>query len=307
MNRPNMNTAIITNLQGFSIHDGPGIRTVVFFKGCPLSCQWCANPECLKKKPQMGFIKSLCQQCGKCLDACPNNAIRAGEDVYRIDHSRCESCGKCSDHCTYGALVRYGDLMTVEETWDAVKCDKMFYDTSGGGVTVSGGEPLLNSSFVRELFELCRKDQIGTCIETCGFVESDVLLEVLSETDLFLFDLKHMDSEIHRKYTGRPNKKILKNAADLIDHSADVIFRQPLIPGFNDSLTNIEATANFLTHLGENAIQLQLMPYHRMGQGKYKALNKKYYMEEVGIMENDELEAVKNTYIDRGIDCSISR
>jgi pyruvate formate lyase activating enzyme len=302
-----MTTAVITNIQGYSIHDGPGIRTVVFFKGCPLSCQWCANPECLSKKPQIGFIKSLCQQCGKCLDVCPNNAIRAGEDVYRIDHSRCESCGKCSDHCSYGALVRYGNPMTVEETWDAVKRDKMFYETSGGGVTVSGGEPLLNSGFVRELFELCREEQIGTCIETCGFVESEVLLEVFPVTDLFLFDLKHMDSDIHRKYTGHSNKRILKNAASLIDRAADVIFRQPLIPGFNDSLTNIEVTAKFLTSLGENAVRLQLMPYHRMGRDKYTALNKEYYMNELGIMENDELEAVKNAYIDCGIDCSISR
>jgi pyruvate formate lyase activating enzyme len=197
--------------------------------------------------------------------------------------------------------------MTVEETWNAVKRDKMFYDTSGGGVTVSGGEPLLNSGFVRRLFELCRKDQIGTCIETCGFVEADVLLEVLPVTDIFLFDLKHMDSDIHKKYTGRSNNKILKNAASLINHAADVIFRQPLIPGFNDSLTNIEVTAKFLTSLGENATRLQLMPYHRMGKDKYKALNKEYYMEEVGIMENDELEVVKNAYIDWGIDCSISR
>ena len=274
LDRFDMNTAVITNIQGYSIHDGPGIRTVVFLKGCPLSCQWCANPECLSKKPQIGFMSALCQQCGKCLDVCPNNAIRAGENVYRIDHSRCESCGKCSDHCSHGALVRYGNLMTVEETWDAVKRDKMFYDTSGGGVTVSGGEPLLNPSFVRELFELCREEQIGTCIETCGFVESEVLLEVFPVTDLFLFDLKHMDSDIHRKYTGHSNKRILKNAAILIDHAADVIFRQPLIPAFNDSLTNIEITAKFLTGLGENAMRLQLMPYHRMGRDKYTALNK---------------------------------
>ena len=302
-----MNSAVITNIQGYSIHDGPGIRTVVFFKGCPLSCQWCANPECLSKKPQIGFIKSLCQQCGKCLDVCPNNAIRPGEDAYRIDHSRCESCGKCSDHCSYGALVRYGNLMTVEETWDAVKRDKMFYDTSGGGVTVSGGEPMLNSGFVRELFELCQENQIGTCIETCGFVESDVLIEVLSVTDLFLFDLKHMDSDIHRKYTGQSNKKILENVASLIDQGADVMFRQPLIPGFNDSFENIEVTAKFLAGLGEDAMRLQIMPYHRMGRDKYKALNMKYYMDEVDIMGNDELEAVKNAYIERGIDCSISR
>ncbi len=302
-----MNSAVITNIQGYSIHDGPGIRTVVFFKGCPLSCRWCANPECISKEPQIGFINSLCQQCGKCLDACPNNAIRIGEDTHRIDYSCCEACGKCRDNCSYGALIKYGDLMTVEEVWDAVKRDKMFYDASNGGVTVSGGEPLLHPVFVRELFEICRNEHIGTCVETCGFVDSNAFLEVLPVTDRFLFDLKHLDSDTHKEYTGHHNNKILKNAAFLIDHDADVVFRQPLIPGVNDSRINIEATAEFLKNLDEKALSLELMPFHRMGQDKYKALNIEYCLADLRIMENEDLEAVKNAYIDRGINCTISR
>ena len=302
-----MQQAIITNIQGYSIHDGPGIRTVVFFKGCPLSCKWCANPECLSGTPQVGFIETLCRQCGKCLDACPNNAIRAGENIYRIDHSKCDPCHKCSDICSYGALVRYGKLMSVEETWDAVRRDKMFYDASGGGVTVSGGEPLLHADFVRRLFELCREEQIGTCVETCGFVAAEDLLKVLPVTDQFLFDLKHVDSDIHRKYTGQSNKKILTNAAMLIEHAADVVFRQPLIPGFNDSLTNIEVTSKFLTGLGKRATKLQLMPYHRLGQAKYRALDREYQLEALGIMAENELDAVQKAYIECGIDCSISK
>ena len=302
-----MNNDIITNIQGFSIHDGPGIRTVVFFKGCPLSCQWCANPECLSKKPQIGFVHSLCQQCGKCLDVCPNNAIHSGEDVYRIERSRCDSCGKCAEGCDYGALVQYGDLMTVGEVWDAVRRDKMFYDTSDGGVTVSGGEPLLYPQFVRELFELCHSERIGTCVETCGFVDTDAFFEVIPVTEQFLFDLKHMDSATHKKYTGQFNDQILKNASVIIESGVDVLFRQPLTQGVNDTVTNIEATATFMKTLGKNALSLELMPYHRMGQDKYKALNIEYRMENTHIMSYDELEAIKNAYIDLGINCSISR
>jgi len=300
-------SAIVTNIQGFSIHDGPGIRTVVFLKGCPLSCQWCANPECLSGKPQMGFIETLCKNCGTCLDICTNNAIQHGEGEHRIDYSRCTSCGNCKDHCYYGALVRYGESMTVSEVWDAVRRDKMFYDSSGGGVTVSGGEPLLWAKFVRELFELSRRESVGTCMETCGWADPEALLEVLPVTDHFLFDLKHMDPDIHRKYAGQSNSRILRNAALVLEQGADVVFRQPLIPGINDSVANIDATAGFLAGLGANAMRLEIMPYHRMGQGKYKALNMPCSMEERGVADEAQVEAVKKAYIDRGIKCTISR
>ena len=302
-----MRSAIITNIQGFSIHDGPGIRTVVFFKGCPLACQWCANPECLPVAPLIGFIRTLCTNCGKCLDACPHNAIRPGEGVHRIDYSLCQSCGKCKDQCYYGALVRYGEAMTVEEVWDAVRCDKMFYDSSGGGVTVSGGEPLLRAEFVRALFELSRQEHIDTCVETCGLVDAEALLRVIPVTDHFLFDLKHMDSNAHRKYTGQANDRILENAALVMEQAADVLFRQPLVPGMNDSTENIEATARFLTGLGAKASRLQLMPYHRMGQSKYGAINLACAMEEVVPVDDGQLEAVRMAYVRCGIDCTISR
>jgi pyruvate formate lyase activating enzyme len=298
--------AIITNIQGFSIHDGPGIRTVVFFKGCPLSCQWCANPECLSGKPQMGFLKDLCMHCGKCLEACPNNAILQAEGEHRIDYSRCQSCGQCNDQCYYGALVRYGESMTLAEVWDAVRRDKIFYESSGG-VTVSGGEPLLYPAFVRELFELSRQERINTCVETCGFVDPEALLEIIPVTDHFLFDLKLMDPEGHRKQTGQSNDKILKSAALLIERGADVLFRQPLIPGVNDAIENIEATARFLISLGKNAAKLQIMPFHRMGQSKYKALNMIYTMEGLGAAEDEQAEAALKAYVQCGIDCSISR
>ena len=300
-------SAIITNIQGFSIHDGPGIRTVVFFKGCPLSCKWCANPECISIRPQVGFIETLCAHCGTCMDICTNSAIRRAEGRHRIDYSSCKSCGNCRDHCSYGALVRYGESMTLAAVWDEVRRDKMFYDESGGGVTVSGGEPLLRPAFVRELFELCRQERIDTCVETCGYVDPEALLEVIPVTDHFLFDLKQMDPKSHRKHTGRSNRKILKNAALLIERGANVLFRQPLIPGINNSIENIEATARFLTGLGKNAARLQIMPFHRMGQSKYRALNMLYTMEGIGAAEDEQAEAARKAYIQRGIDCSISR
>jgi pyruvate formate lyase activating enzyme len=303
----NSQNPIIANIQAFSIHDGPGIRTVVFFKGCPLSCQWCANPECLSAKPQIGFIENLCADCGKCLDACTNNAIRHTEGEHRIDYSRCRSCGNCRDQCYCGALIQYGESMTLAEVWDVVRRDKMFYDESGGGVTVSGGEPLLHPAFVRKLFELSRQERIDTCVETCGWVDPEALLEIIPVTDHFLFDLKQMDPEVHKKRTGRSNGKILKNAALLIERGANVLFRQPLIPAFNNSIENIEATARFLSSLGKDAARLQIMPFHRMGRSKYSALNMPYNMEGFGAADDEQVEAARKAYIQYGIDCSISR
>jgi pyruvate formate lyase activating enzyme len=302
-----LQNAVIANIQGFSIHDGPGIRTVVFFKGCPLSCQWCANPECLSGKPQMGFIENLCADCGNCLAVCTNNAIRREEDEHRIDYTRCRSCGNCRDQCYYGALVRYGESMTLAEVWDAVRRDKMFYDESGGGVTVSGGEPLLQPAFVRRLFELSRKERIDTCVETCGCVDPEALLEVIPVTDHFLFDLKHMDPEVHREYTGKSNGRILKNAALLLERGADVLFRQPLIPGINNSTENIEATSRFLISLGQSAAKLEIMPFHRMGHSKYRALKMLYTMEGFGAADNEQVEAARKAYVRCGIECTISR
>ena len=300
-------TAVITNIQGFSIHDGPGIRTVVFFKGCPLRCHWCATPECLSAEPQIGYIKTLCTECGACFDACPHGAIRREEGVHRIDYSLCDACGECVECCSYGALVRYGESRTVEDVWDAVRRDKMFYDSSGGGVTASGGEPLLKAAFVRRLFELCRREKIDTCVETCGFAAREAVLEVIPVTDHFLFDLKHMDPDLHAGYTGRPNDLILENARLLLEKGADVLFRQPLIPGVNDTVENMDATAAFLSALGGKDAGLELMPYHRMGQSKYAALGMKYPMNETGPAEKEMVESVKRSYLQRGVRCTISR
>jgi pyruvate formate lyase activating enzyme len=197
--------------------------------------------------------------------------------------------------------------MTVADVWDAVRRDKMFYDSSGGGVTASGGEPLMRVRFVRELFELCKGDQMDTCIETCGLVDRQAILDVIPVTDHFLFDLKHMDPEVHETITGQPNGRILENAALLMKQGADIIFRQPVVPGINNSLKNIEATVEFLSSLGKSDIRLELMPYHRMGWSKYRALDMKYPMSGTDAADNDMVEFVRRAYLDRSIHCTVSR
>jgi pyruvate formate lyase activating enzyme len=296
---------VITNIQGYSIHDGPGIRTVVFFKGCSLNCAWCANPECISPEAQVGFIENLCAGCRTCLDVCPAGAVVFDGERHRVDYSRCTGCGLCADNCLYHALVKYGQEMTVEEVFDTVRRDRMFYE-SGGGVTVSGGEPLLQAPFVRVLFELCRDDGIGTCAETSGCAGLSALREVLPVTDHLLFDLKLISPEEHLRRTGRSNDLILRNARFAAEQGADILFRMPLIPTVNDGPENIEATAEFIKSILP-APRIQLMPYHRLGDSKYKALGRTNATTGLEPMKKEDLEAIRQAFLDKGVDCTISR
>lgn len=298
-----METAVVTNIQGYSIHDGPGIRTVVFLKGCPLRCKWCANPENLNADIEIGFIKNLCQGCGRCVRACSHKAIIPGEDVYRINRENCVTCFRCADNCYFGAIVRYGEVMTSGEVYDKTRRDKMFYDSSGGGVTFSGGEPLARARFIAEVSESLRAEGISVCIETCGAVDWSAFEQIMPVTDTFYFDLKIMDSVMHREYTGAYNERILENAERLVMSGADVLFRKPLIPGVNDGDEETEATAKFMIRIG--APRLELMPYHRIGQPKYEALNMAYEIDAAPAPAS-EAEAVRDQYVMLGIDCAVS-
>jgi pyruvate formate lyase activating enzyme len=303
----NKETALVTNIQGYSIHDGPGIRTVVFFKGCPLRCRWCANPENLLAQRQIGFLSKLCAACGKCFDVCPNGAIRKDSDTQRIDREKCVSCGACVNACFYGALVRYGEEMDADGIFEKVRRDKIFYDASKGGVTVSGGEPLLQSDLIGRLFTLCRQEGIDTCVETCGYVSTEAIDTVRGVTDHFCFDLKLMDSDAHKEQTGVSNERILANARHLADAGADVLFRLPLVPGVNDGEENTDATAEFLRSLPAEYRQLELMPFHRAGQTKYNALDMTYDCGGLEAMSAEDIENVRAGYQDRGITCTVSR
>jgi len=304
----NDNPVLVTNIQGYSIHDGPGIRTVVFLKGCGLECRWCSNPECIYPRPEVGFIKTLCTKCGRCAEACPEGAL-----VYQdgklpcIDRKRCTGCGRCSSVCSYQALVVYGKPMNVDEVFDAVSRDKVFYQASGGGVTVSGGEPLLQPQFVCNLFEKCRRSGIHTCMETSGYAPALALRQVLPFTDNILYDLKQLNPDKHRRYTGHLNDLVISNAKIVVESGRETLFRMPLITGINDEPQNIKDTADFLHGLGRNACRIELMPYHKMGKGKYESLDRKYTLPDVPAPGQEQIESIKKVLENYGITCSISR
>jgi pyruvate formate lyase activating enzyme len=301
-------SSLVTNMQGYSIHDGPGIRTVVFLKGCGLECQWCSNPECISPQPEVGVFQTLCTKCGRCAEVCLAGALIYQEGkVPHIDHQRCTGCGACSSVCSYKALVLYGKPMNADEIFDTVKQDKMFYRASGGGVTVSGGEALLQPQLLCDLFEKCRQDGIHTCIETSGYAAESALKKVLEYTDYVLYDLKLMDSDKHRQYTGKPNKLILSNARIAAESGVATLFRMPLIPGINDDKQNIKQTSRFLHELGEKACYIELMPFHRLGTSKYDSLDREYLLPHIVSPEPEHVERVKKAFEDEGIDCSVSR
>jgi pyruvate formate lyase activating enzyme len=300
-------TALVTNIQGYSVHDGPGIRTTVFLKGCPLACRWCANPECISAKRELGFLKNLCARCGECSSSCPNAAIsRDASGLPLVDRARCTACGECVSVCGHKARVIHGEEMTVDEVFEAVAADKLFYESSGGGVTLSGGEPLMHPQFVGCLFEKLHAVGIQTCLETSGCVEERVFLEVLTATDYVLFDLKVMDDGTHRRVTGRSNALVLANARLLAKSDKQFLFRMPLIPGVNDTPENIRETAGFLEALGQRARRIELMPYHRLGESKYASLGRRYRLHGVQPIEPEEVERACIEFEKNGIECSVS-
>ena len=298
-------SGIIFNIQKFSLHDGPGIRTTVFMKGCPLHCRWCSNAESISPKPELGIIRSLCNHCGKCIEACPEKIISFTTDnVIHIDRDGCTACGECVDVCYPGALTIYGRRVTPEDVVTEVCRDKSFYESSGGGVTVSGGEPLRQAEFVAALFEKCREAGIRTCLDTTGHTASEKLENVLDVTDYVLFDIKHMDRAIHRRFTGQPNDLILENAQLVAASGAVMLCRIPLIAEVNDTVANITATARFIKSLGEG-IAVELLPYHRLGAGKYQTLDKQYPGESFATPAPEQVESVKQEFEQFDVPCSI--
>lgn len=297
----------IFDIQRFTIHDGPGIRTLVFLKGCPLHCPWCCNPESIHSQPELGFIRARCTKCGKCIPACHEQALASDDSgLPFINRKQCTSCGLCTVACSPGALILYGKEVTAEYVLNEVLRDKLFYGKSGG-ITVSGGEELRQPSFVRALFELCHENGLTTCQETCGYASSRVFEELLPLTDYILFDLKHMDSTVHKKFTGVSNKLIIQNAKAAV-RSVPVLFRTPVIPGINDSIENAEQTALFIKSLQGEDAAIQLMLYHRMGIGKYEALDRTYPLggSETLLPDSDTVKSLQRVYENLRVRCSIS-
>jgi pyruvate formate lyase activating enzyme len=270
-----MNKGIIFNIQHYSIHDGPGIRTNVFLKGCSLRCIWCQNPESHSLSPELLYFQEKCTGCGRCVDICPEKAIQIISAKSTTDRKKCKTCGQCVQICFNDARSIVGTEMTVEEVFKKVIGDELFYKRSQGGMTLTGGEPLFQPDFSKNLLSLCRQAGIHTALETCGFSDWETLKDILQYVDLVLFDLKHMDSKKHREYTGVPNEVILENARK-IHHTlkTPIWVRIPVIPGCNDSVENIHATAQFVAAELSRSVPVHLLAYHRLGETKYERLGK---------------------------------
>ncbi len=293
---------MVLDIQRFSVHDGPGIRTLVFLKGCPLRCRWCANPESVNFKPELGLIRAECNSCGACVPACPRAAVSLDEDRKPvIDRELCDNCGKCIDVCFPHALIMYGRLRSAQDVFEEVKRDMPFYAASGGGMTVSGGEPLSQPEFVKALFTLAHEAGIHTAVETAGCVPPAVFKEILPLADYVLFDLKCFDPQLHRDLCGRDNRLILANARALAASGLPFIFRIPVIPGCTDSPENISAIADFVKEIKPGGCTVELMPYHRLGTLKYEYLGRKYSLQEAAPPGKAELEALKSILEIRGI------
>lgn len=257
----------IFDVQRFSIHDGPGIRTTVFMKGCPLRCPWCHNPESVFAESLLSFLAERCVGCGYCFRACRHGAHQMVEGVHRLDRMRCHVCGNCARECYAGAVELAGREATVAEVLDEVLCDRPFYETSGGGMTLSGGEPLQQIEFASALLRAAKGQGLHTCVETCGYAEFDCFEQIFHCTDLFLYDIKETDDVRHREQTGASNELILDNLRALHDRGANVHVRAPLIPGVNQRPDHLEALARIAASL-PNLLGVEIMPYHRLGSGK---------------------------------------
>ena len=277
---------MVFNVQKYSVHDGPGIRTIVFLKGCSLSCRWCSNPESQQREPELAFNAGRClgvSKCGHCIMACPYGSITLGEDdKLRIDRSHCTACHMpCAAACPAQGLLVYGKQRTVDDVLNVVEQDMAFYARSGGGLTLSGGEPLLQGEFAVALLREARARRIKTAVETCGMVSAETVRAAAEYLNYVLFDIKHMDSAEHEAQTGLSNRHILENFRILAEEFPDlpILARTPIIPGFNDSEQAVTAIAQFLKPY--DRVEYEMLPYHRLGTQKYQFLDRPVPMGEV--------------------------
>lgn len=282
---------IVFNLQKYSVHDGPGIRTIVFLKGCPLRCIWCCNPESQKPEPELACNAAKCistDACGRCIKECPTGAARKGADGrIRIDRKRCNGCLECAGSCPSGALIVYGERSSVSEVIDRVEEDGAFYSRSGGGLTLGGGDPLYQPEFAFQLLEEARRRRIHTAMETSGLVRWDALEQACRRLDVLLYDIKCIDRERHKAFTGGSNRTILANLRRIRREfpNLPINVRTPVVPGFNDSEAEIGAVLAFVDKIsdGSPGVTYEALPYHRMGKPKYGYLGRSFPMKEAAL------------------------
>lgn len=316
-------TALITEIQRFSVNDGPGFRTVVFLKGCPLQCAWCHNPETINYAPQLYWKQRRCVQCGACMDACPAGVIQAPiglsdtsvhaadatsrdiETYHKINREKCNACMRCVDACHYDALCVAGRPMSVEDILQEVEKDRSFYDNSGGGMTVSGGEPTAQAVFSTRLLKTARSRGLHTCLDTNGFCDGDVFEAVAREADIVLFDLKHLDSGMHRIGTGVGNEIIIRNLKHIVSRGNTVWIRIPVIPDFNDTVLLHQRIARFLLNLSGSISRVDLLPYHNWCQDKYDWLGLDWSYEALEATDPASLESLAAVYRCKGLPVTV--
>jgi len=291
-------TGRVFNIQRYSLHDGSGIRTLVFLKGCPLKCLWCSNPESQKAIPELGFIEARCvgsAECdAPCVLSCPLNAIHLnGQGKPEIDRKNCDVCGKCAEACRHDALKIVGHQMSVDEVMAEVEKDRPFYRRSGGGLTIGGGEPLTQYQFATAILQAAEEEYLHTAIETTGHAPWNQFETVLKHVDLLQMDLKHMNPQKHKELTGQSNELILGNLKKVLSvkEPQDVIIRIPVIPGCNDTAENIEDTARFIAELGFT--QIELIPYHKMGTSKYAQYGMVYPLDGLEPPSESDLQGLR--------------
>lgn len=289
--------AMIFNIQKYNMYDGPGVRTLVFFKGCPLRCKWCANPEGLERKYQVMSKLDLCKDCGACVAACPMGIHTLSAEGKHIVNREiaCINCKACEKACPQSAITIVGEMKTVSELLEIIEEDEAFYAMSGGGVTLGGGEVSMQPEFATNLLMRCKQEGINTAIETCGYAQMESMLKLAEYVDLFLYDLKHMDSDKHYELTGVRNEKILENVHELLTRGYNVKIRMPLLKNVNDQDEDIEKIIKFLTPYQDmkNFKGIDLLPYHKLGVNKYKQLDIPYPMEGEFKLSEDDLDRLE--------------
>ena len=299
-------TGLIHKIERFSLHDGPGIRTLVVMKGCPLKCLWCSSPYTQNADPEIFYIKARCQGCGRCVATCPNLAIASATTgaAVKTDRALCAGCGKCVEVCANQARELSGRNYSAQELFDEVEKDSAFYRRSGGGITVGGGEPTLQSGFVGEFLSLCRAHYIHTALETCALTSWEKLAFLLDSLDLVYIDLKHMDESRHIEWTGASNRIILENIRKAARQN-QIILRIPVVPGFNDSAENILASGTFAKELGNNILRMELLPYHQFGLHKYEELGRAYPLQSVPPPTDERMAELRDIAGSAGINVEI--
>ena len=304
---PKIVKASIVKIQRYCIHDGPGIRTTVFFKGCPLRCGWCSSPETHSPRPELAFYEEKCiEGCQECAGACPEGAISKVGAKIEIERKKCTRCGKCADVCPTGALSVIGVTMEAYRIVEEIQKDKDFYGRSGGGVTLSGGEPLFHFECAAEIAKDSQEKGISVALDTCGHGKREALHMVLEHVDLVLYDIKHMDPLEHKKHTGIKNDIILDNARMISKRGVPMIIRYPLVPGINDSPDNLNRLAVFVSELTV-VERLDILPYHRLGGPKYRILGRRYDLEHLESPDKHQVQRVNELLEDHGLPVGVSQ